>query len=322
MKATAKARIAYTGAALDGGNMDVRELAPALISFAGLVDSANNAIGGKQKIRVMLNQDSLRRGSFDITFLLDADVLEQAKLFIGWASDTSLDELVDALGWETVGKLADVRTLAGGGIFWLIKKIRDRKIKTIERDENKKLAEITLNDGEKITATENTLKLYLDVECRVNVEKILEPLKHDGVDGFELRSPDEADNAEPILTVDESERQYFSAPVVAPFGDEQPNVLPDQEILAKLVTVNFDKGKWRLNDGTNTFWVSMCDDDFNKRVEQREINFAAGDMLKIRYHIEQSIKAGNLTSEYIVTKVLDIRRKPRQINLAFDENER
>ena len=69
MTQSAKARIAYVGPALDNGEMDVRELAPALLAFAGLVESANAAIGGKQNIRVMLNQDSIRKGSFDITFL-------------------------------------------------------------------------------------------------------------------------------------------------------------------------------------------------------------------------------------------------------------
>ena len=58
------------GPAIENGEMDVRDLAPALIAFADLVESVNNVLKGEQKIKVMLNQDSLQRGSFDITFIL------------------------------------------------------------------------------------------------------------------------------------------------------------------------------------------------------------------------------------------------------------
>ena len=50
-----KARIAYAGPALTDGEMDVRELAPALIAFAEFVSNASKAIGCEQNIKVMLN---------------------------------------------------------------------------------------------------------------------------------------------------------------------------------------------------------------------------------------------------------------------------
>ena len=85
-----KARIAYAGPALEDGTMDVRELAPALIAFADLVKYASRAINLDKNIKVMLNQDSLKKGSFDITFLLDTSLLDQAKLFMQGAADTGL----------------------------------------------------------------------------------------------------------------------------------------------------------------------------------------------------------------------------------------
>lgn len=71
MSDTAKARIAYVGTALENGEMEIRELVPALLAFSDLIENANRVLGGDRKIKVMLNQDSLKRGSFDITFLLD-----------------------------------------------------------------------------------------------------------------------------------------------------------------------------------------------------------------------------------------------------------
>lgn len=61
-----KARIAYAGPALTDGEMDVRELAPALIAFAEFVSNAGKAIGCERNIKVMLNQDSLNKGYFEV----------------------------------------------------------------------------------------------------------------------------------------------------------------------------------------------------------------------------------------------------------------
>ena len=77
MAISRKARIAYNGTAIENGEMDVRDLAPALIAFADLVESVNNVLDGEQSIKVMLNQDSLQRGSFDITFILNMGILDQ-----------------------------------------------------------------------------------------------------------------------------------------------------------------------------------------------------------------------------------------------------
>lgn len=94
-----KARIAYAGPALEQGEMSVRELAPALLAFAHLVENSYRAIGGKDSVKVLLNQDSLRKGSFDITFLLNLDLLQQVKLFVASSKDVGLDDLMTVLGW-------------------------------------------------------------------------------------------------------------------------------------------------------------------------------------------------------------------------------
>ena len=100
MSNLAKARIAYVGSALENGEMEVRELVPALLAFSDLVEYANRALGGEQKIKIKLNQDSLKHGSFDITFLLDTTIIEQAKNFFGFSSQVSLDTILSSLGWN------------------------------------------------------------------------------------------------------------------------------------------------------------------------------------------------------------------------------
>ncbi len=45
MSSVTKARIAYVGEALENGEMEVRDLVPALLAFSDLVENANRALG-------------------------------------------------------------------------------------------------------------------------------------------------------------------------------------------------------------------------------------------------------------------------------------
>lgn len=312
-----KARIAYTGPAVEDGTMPVKELAPALLSFAELVENSYHVIGGKQKVQVLLNQDSLNKGSFDITFLLNLDLLEQVKLFVSNARDSGLDDLMTVLGW--IDSTAGVTTLVAGGVFGLIHKIHGRKIKKIQRHENR-TADITLDDNEKLTTDENTLKVFLDVKCRINIEKIIEPLSEDGVDGFQLRNPKDIQDKVPVVNISKAEANLFKAPPAAD-EDDMENITAKQNIIARIVSVNFDDGKWRLSDGTNTFWATIADEEFLKKVDSGEVSFSKGDNLQIEYYMEQKIKNGKLSTDYIVTKVLQLLKAPRQIKLDFEETD-
>ena len=311
-----KARIAYAGPALEQGEMSVRELAPALLAFAHLVKNSYRAIGGKDSVKVLLNQDSLRKGSFDITFLLNLDLLQQVKLFVASSKDVGLDDLMTVLGWgATVGS-------AGKGIFWLIQKIRGRRIESITSDEDDK-AKITMEDGEIIETTKGTIKVLLDVDCRVSVEEVMKPLQEDGIESVELRKPDDAEDKEPLVRIPKADAAVFKAPP-AEDSDESP-IEREAESLVSIVSINFQNGKWRFSDGSAVFWAAMEDEAFNRKVEKGEISFTNGDMLRVKLRIRQFVKDGKLASEYMVIKVLEQRKAPKQIKLDFpyriDDNE-
>jgi hypothetical protein len=308
---TRKARIAYDGPIISEGEMDVRDLAPALIAFADLVEHASSVIGNEHKIKVMLNQDSIKKGSFDITLLLDINILEQAQLFMGMAKNNGIDDLMTILGWF------GGPTIICGGIFSLIKKIRGRKLKDIRHVDDKN-AEIVLNDGDVIPVPNGILKVFLDVDCRVSIEKIVEPLKRPGIDKFELRDVADQGNKEPLETIDKKMVYAFAAPDSAGPDDEDMKPSPEQEMLAKIVSLNFANGKWKLTDGTNNFWASIQDEEFNNKIERGEISFTNGDMLHVRFYLQQTVKQGSLSTEHIVTKVLELRKAPKQIKLDFD----
>ena len=303
-----KARIAYSGKALDDGTMPVRDLAPALLAFSELVENAYKAIGGERQIKVLLNQDSLNKGSFDITFLLNLDFAEQLKMFVSGAQANGLSDLMTVLGWGTT------LTAISGGIFALVKKIGARKIKKIDSKENR--VEMMLDDGETILTTPNTLKVFMNVDCRLSIEKIVDPLKQSGIDSFSLRDPNRPDDKAPLVDINKMEVDIFKAPPAEEEADMDQKT-SEMEMLARIITVNFELGKWRLSDGNNTFWASIEDDDFLKQVERRDLAFRKGDTLRIKYYIHQTIRNGKLATEYVVTHVIELREAPRQIKLNF-----
>ena len=63
-------RITYDGPALESSEMDVRELAPALLAFGDLLDASTRALCGDQ-VRPRVNvRGSFKTGSFGIDFTL------------------------------------------------------------------------------------------------------------------------------------------------------------------------------------------------------------------------------------------------------------
>lgn len=304
-----KARIAYTGSAVENGTMPVKDLAPALLSFAELVEEAYKTIGGRQELKVLLNQDSLNKGSFDITFLFNLDFLNQVKLFVSGVKEIGLDDLLTVFGWGVTLKET------GSGVFWLIKTIKNRRIKKIDDTQKPKIT-ITLNDGTKIETNENTLKVFLNVDCRNHIEQVMKPLKEEGVDGFELRNPEKQADKNPLVRVDKEQAELFKAPPAAEPSEEP--VVSSQTRLVSIVSINFQNGKWRFSDGSAVFWASMEDEDFNQKVAKAELAFSNGDMLRVVLESTQAVKDGKLTSEYAVKKVIEQIRAPKQIKLDFD----
>lgn len=101
--------------------------------------------------------------------------------------------------------------------------------------------------------------------------------------------------------------------------NEELEPAPEHEAILKIVSVNFDNGKWKFNDGESSFWASLEDKNFTQKMQSREINFAWGDMLKVKYFTQQKLRNGNLTKETIITKVIEIVKQPQQTTLDFEQ---
>ena len=315
MDISRKVRIAYNGSGLTSGEMDVRDLAPALLAFASLVNKANEVIGGERPVKVLLNQDSIRKGSFDVTMLLDMDILDQARMLVGMANENGLTELLIVLGWG-----ANVKSLAEpvvSGVFHLIKAMSGRNAKSIEyrADGN---VNVALEDNSVIVTDGGTLNVYLNVDARKYIEQVVKPVTSDGIDSFELRNPDRPEEKEAVLSIMKENVSSFAAPDTTPSQEE---TFPEQEMVVRIVSASLQANyAWRLSNGETTFQAPITDEQFLKDLAARKYTFGAGDMLHVKYIMKQSITGkGNISVERTITKVIKVIPKPAQLTLPLNE---
>ena len=303
-----KVRIAYVGEALNNGAMEVNDLAPALLAFGNLIQRTNIVIGNERAVRVLLKADDIRRGSFDITLLLDYNLLEEAKLFMGLAEDTGLKDLMDVLGMGITAKES---------IFWLIKLIGFKKIRKAEKQADH--VKIILEDNRVITVTQNVYNVFMDFEARTLIEKVVTPVKKEGIQGFEIRNPDDYSDSKPTVSVDKESVAYFAAPALE--TKVEPDIVYEQDMMLRIVSIVFDeKQKWRFSDGEAVFWAKIEDEKFWKEINDGVLAFRKGDKLKVRCRVVQRIGENeSLVSERTIINVIKVIPKPTQIKLDFTD---
>jgi hypothetical protein len=292
-------RITYDGPALEASEMDVRELAPALLAIGDLLEAATKTLCGDQ-VKPQINvRGSFKTGSFGIDFTLVTSLVNRMReLFAG----NEATAIANALA--ILGALGFTAKKGGKGLFAVLKWIRGRPLERVEVKPDSAILHV---EGERLEIELSVLTLLRDVSVRQATTRVLSPLAREGITIFSAGTDHEI-----VETVEASEVGWFHVP-------EQPDELlvdEDRKMVFSIVSLAFkDDNKWRLYDGAATIHASISDAGFLKRVDTNLETFAKGDVLVCNVRVRQWQTPAGAKTEYDVTNVLEHRTAARQIQL-------
>ena len=92
--------------------------------------------------------------------------------------------------------------------------------------------------------------------------------------------------------------------------------LPEQEMWVKAIAARQNESRWKVTDGSSTFEVHI-EKDVLDRLKQENLKITRGNIFRIRYYIRQSVKNHDLSSRYVVTEILEIKKRMKQIEMPW-----
>ncbi len=276
--------VSYAGDALTQNTMDVRDLAPALLSLGQSFERANSLLNG-DRASVSLSIRATQPGSFEILLFLQ-QLLEGA---------------TDALSGELLTSAVVLKELLiggrGSGVLGLIQFLKCLRGKKPQQTEETPDGIIFEADNIKLCIPTEVARLYHDRPTRDYIEAVIRPLLKQGIETVVFR-----ENNEEIESIQKSEAEFFGS------GDYEvdnivEHVIPRQRL--QIASLTFDKeGKWRLSDGANTRWYLMDDQNFIKEIQQGK-RFGKDDILICEVLLTQQLEdTGKLKLDSTIKKVL------------------
>lgn len=161
--AMSRFRATYDGLALESSEMDVRELAPALLAIGDLLDASTRALCGNQ-VRPRVNvRGSFKTGSFGIDFTLATSLLGRMRDMLSGNEGTALANAVTILT-----ALGIAAPKAGKGLFAVLKWLRGREILQVQMQDHTAILHV---EGDTLEIDLPVLTLLRDVGVRHATEQ-------------------------------------------------------------------------------------------------------------------------------------------------------
>lgn len=268
-------QLKYCGVAVENGEMDVRELAPALLAVDRFFNEANTIVhGGNTRIDVKV-KGSIKKGSIWVDLV--ALVNDHGQPVIDFVTSDGLDALERLFNWSL-------------GTWAAVKAIGNRLPKIIEDDD---LVTVEV-DGITLKMSWEEYKLLQDIRFREALYDIVKPLELEGVDSVAMG------DGENIQRAKKADVQQFIPPTV----NEEKLEPTEYTAMLRIIAPVFKPGsKWKFSEGETPFWARITDPIFNQRVFSRKERFEYGDFLSARVMMEQFIEDGDIKVKRTVTEV-------------------
>lgn len=293
---TSQFTLSYDGDELRDGQMDVRELGPALLAVGELLSEANQEVNGGRVTLSVNVQAGFEKGSFDISLV---------------TNQGPLSELMSLVTGEhiMVASALVVMLFGGRGFLDLLKWLAGNKPDRVEPQE-KDVIRLTANNSD-MTVNVNVFKFYENPSMRQAVKPLINPLKRPGIDTLKAIADKKvileiAKKDVPALTEIDMEERIISE--------------TEREGFLQIHSLSFkEENKWRLWDGTSSAFYAIEDEDFLRDIDQHSERFGKDDTLKCK--IKSTVRLtreGQLKTDLSVVKVLEHIGAARQSRLPLE----
>lgn len=285
--------LTYDGPALRQHEMNVRDLAPAMLAVGEAFEALNVLYNGKAA-KVAVNVRAHEPGCFKVVFDVVQLLREGTEFLSGTEVSGALNLLQILFGGGSIA----------GGLIWLTKKLKGKAPEKIEKL-TPGMLRLTLDD-ETYDIPIELLDAYKDLRVRRAVEGfVAKPLQRPGIDEMIVDQ-----SGKQLARVTGEEAPMFKAP------EPEDDVIVDDTRRAAFTigSLDFDEdGMWKLIDGNSPIKAKIDDKRFLAMIENDEIRFAKHDVLVCMVHFVQRRAVKGLTNEYTVIEVLEHIPAPRQL---------
>ena len=290
-------QLIYDGDSLKNHEINPRELSSAILGLDGVLNEANKTLNSsKTRIQVKV-KSNLEAGSFKINFTIDHNIVDTL-------SDLLTSQNTEAIinGFAIIGVL-----ITGTGSLWkFLKFLKNRKPTKKYKKDNLIIIEI---DDEIFETKEGVIRLYENWQLRHSLEQMISPLEKNGIDLCLIK----VENSEEFFDVKKEEIEYFKCPPAKEVMIDEPVRFNTN---LNIISLSFkDKNKWYVNDGQSSFYSTIEDLDFLRRVDDNE-EFRKGDILRVLIRREQYLnEEQKLRTEYFIEEVIEHKKPYQQMSL-------
>jgi hypothetical protein len=283
--------IRYDGAALADHEIDVQQLAPALLALAEIVQIANRRFNGDAAAMRVLVKTDPEQHCFQIDLHLVQSFFDQARTLLGKEDVKTAKEIAEFVG-----------LIGGAGVFgllaWLFgrKPESESKIEVQTSDGGTTL--ITRGDGNQINVTNHVYQLAADPAVQAQAKAVLKPLERRGYETLDFVA-----DGVPSFHIEKEEARAVIAAPTEPLTENE-SFFSSIQAQVEITTAQYKgNAQWGLWWTGRTRFMKIEDEEWLQSFQAgHESNAGPGAWLDVTLEITQP-RDRDLPASYVVRKV-------------------